>query len=176
MPNFVEIIYKNVKSIHMKFQLSIFAIATLVLTSCGTPKKKDQTNSTTVQTEKTDQSKENNITEKYWKLITIEGQDVEWDENQKKEIHFILKTEENKITGFAGCNNFFGIYTLEDGNRIRFSKMASTMMACPDMSFNESEFLKIFELTDNYTINGDTLNLNVGRRAPLAVFEAVYLD
>ncbi|MDX1271979.1 META domain-containing protein, partial [Bizionia paragorgiae] len=51
--------------------------------------------------------------------------------------------------------------------------VAVTLKACPDMTFNEAEFLKVFEMADNYTINGDELNLNVGRRAPLAVFEAV---
>jgi heat shock protein HslJ len=60
--------------------------------------------------------------------------------------------------------------------RIGFSQMASTMKACPDVNVDESAFLKVFELTDNYTINDDTLRLNVGRRAPLAVFEAVYFD
>ena len=69
-----------------------------------------------------------------------------------------------------------GEYTLEEGNRIRFSNMAVTMKACPDVGVNEKEFLKVFELADNYTIQDDTLSLNVGRRAPLAVFEAVYFD
>ncbi len=116
------------------------------------------------------------ITEKYWKLKTLEGKDVKMVKNQEKEVYFMLKTDENRVTGFAGCNQILGSYKLEDGNRIRFSNMGSTMMACPDVDFNESEFLKIFELADNYTINGDVLSLNVGRRAPLAVFEAVYFN
>ncbi len=117
---------------------------------------------------------ENQIVEKYWKLKTLEGQDIQMTENQEREVFFTLKTAENRVTGFAGCNTMTGKYTLEDGNRIRFSKMGVTMMACPDVDFNESEFLKVFNLADNYTINGDTLSLNAGRRAPLAVFEAVY--
>lgn len=89
-------------------------------------------------------------------------------------VNFMLKTDKNRVQGFAGCNTMSGEYTLEDGNRIRFSKMAVTMRACPEVDFNESEFLEVFNLADNYTINGDTLSLNVGRRAPLAVFVAVY--
>lgn len=116
------------------------------------------------------------ITEKYWKLKTLEGKDVEMVKNQEKETYFMLKTDENRVTGFAGCNAILGSYTLEKGNRIRFSNMGSTMMACPDVDLNERDFLKIFELVDNYTVNGDELSLNVGRRAPLAVFEAVYFD
>ncbi len=116
------------------------------------------------------------IVEKYWKLKTLEGQEVKMSKNQEREVYFMLKSDENRVTGFAGCNNLMGSYTLEKGNRIRFSHMATTMMACPDVDFKEHEFLKVFELADNYTINGDELSLNVGRRAPLAVFEAVYFD
>jgi heat shock protein HslJ len=116
------------------------------------------------------------ITEKYWKLKTLEGKDVKMAKNQEKEIYFMLKTNDNKVVGFAGCNSIFGTYTLEAGNRIRFSQMATTLMACPDVNINEAEFLKVFELADNYTINDDVLSLNVGRRAPLAVFEAVYFN
>lgn len=114
------------------------------------------------------------IVEKYWKLKTLEGKDIEMVDNQEREIFFTLKSQDNRVNGFAGCNSISGEYTLEEGNRIRFSKMATTMKMCPDVDINESEFLKVFELADNYTINGDVLSLNVGRRAPLAVFEAVY--
>ena len=116
------------------------------------------------------------ITEKYWKLKTLQGKPVTMQDNQEREIYFTLKTDENRVMGFAGCNAISGEYKLKKGNRIRFSNMATTMMACPDLKLNESEFLKVFELADNYTINGDELSLNVGRRAPLAVFEAVYMN
>jgi|SRR5690554_1232229 len=116
------------------------------------------------------------IVEKYWKLKTLEGKDVKMSENQEREVFFTLKAHDNRVTGFAGCNTMMGSYTLEKGNRIRFSQMATTMMACPDVDFNESEFLKIFKIADNYRISGDTLELYVGRRAPLAVFEAVYME
>ncbi len=48
------------------------------------------------------------------------------------------------------------------------------MKTCPDVDIKESEFMEVFKLADNYTISGDILNLNVGRRALLAVFKAVY--
>lgn len=116
------------------------------------------------------------IVEKYWKLKTLEGKDMKMADNQEREIFFTLKSQDNRVTGFAGCNSISGEYTLEKGNRIRFKQMATTMKMCPDVNVKESEFLKIFELADNYTINNDELHLNVGRRAPLAVFEAVYFD
>lgn len=114
------------------------------------------------------------IVEKYWKLKTLHGKDIEMADNQSREIFITLKAEDNRVTGFAGCNTITGGYTLEEGNRIRFGRMATTLMICPDVDVDESEFLKVLELTDNYTITDDILSLNVGRRAPLAVFEAVY--
>lgn len=120
-------------------------------------------------------AEKNEIVNKYWKLKTLDGQMVEMAENQEREQYFILKND-STVTGFSGCNNFQGQYVQKKGNRISFSNMASTMKLCPDVDLNEIDFLEVFELTDNYTINGDTLRLNIGRRAPLAVFEAVYFD
>ena len=116
------------------------------------------------------------IVEKYWKLKTLEGKEVSMSDNQEREVYFTLKGHNNSVTGFAGCNIMQGVYVLEEGNRIRFTNMATTLKACPDVDFNEAEFLKIFEIADNYIIDGDVLSLNVGRRAPLAVFEAIYMQ
>ena len=107
-----------------------------------------------------------------WKLKTLEGQDMT-KLKLEKDVFFLLHKEEGRVNGFSGCNNMMGTYTLEEGNRIKFSQMGSTMMACPDVTFNERDFLEVFELADNYTITGNELSINVGRRAPLAVFEAV---
>ena len=116
------------------------------------------------------------IVEKYWKLKSLNGEDVKMGDNQEREVYFTLKTQDNRVVGFAGCNNITGTYTLGIGNRIRFSQMATTLKICPDVDFKEHEFLKVFELTNNYTLNGDELLLNVDKKAPLAAFEAVYMD
>ena len=147
----------------MKTKSIIFALLAMVTVGCNSTKN------TSVKTEN------NSITEKYWKLTILEGKKITMAKNQEREIYFTLKTDQNRVTGFAGCNTFSGEYTIEDGNRIRFKNMAITMMACPDVAVNESELLEVFEIADNYTINNDVLSLNVGRRAPLAVFEAVYI-
>lgn len=116
----------------------------------------------------------NPITEKYWKLTKLNGQNITMSPNQEREIYFMLKRNENRVKGFASCNMLMGSYSLEEGNRIRFNNMTTTLKLCPDVPFKESDFLKVFEIADNYTINGDQLSLNVGRRAPLAIFEAIY--
>lgn len=120
------------------------------------------------------EKQENNLTNKYWKLVELLGKPVKTEENQR-EIHFILRPEDQRIGGFAGCNNFNGSYEILPGNRINFSKMATTMKACLDMT-QENEFLKVMERVDNYNLNKDRLQLNRARMAPLAKFEAVYFN
>jgi heat shock protein HslJ len=153
--------------------LSLILLAVLAASCKSTEQKNPDKNQ---EQSETSADFDQSITNKYWKLVKLEGQEVKMAENQERERYFKLKTEENRVQGFSGCNTFSGSYTLEKGMRIGFSQMASTMKACPDVNVDESAFLKVFELTDNYTINDDTLRLNVGRRAPLAVFEAVYFD
>lgn len=147
----------------MRLSILFLSLFSFLLISCGSKKSvNDGANTNQV------------ITDKYWKLITLEGQDVTMVENQERESFFMLKANDNTVNGFAGCNNIMGEYKLEEGNRIRFTNMGTTLRLCPDVEVKESEFLKVFELADNYTIHNDTLALNVGRRMPLAQFVAVY--
>lgn len=153
----------------------MFALAaiTFMFMACGSSNVEDSKNNESTEMQLTDNTE---IVEKYWKLIKLDGQDVTMADNQEREQFFTLKTNENRLSGFAGCNAITGEYKLEDGNRIRFMNVGTTMKACPDVDVNESEYLEVFNLADNYTIHNDQLSLNVGRRAPLAVFEAVYME
>jgi heat shock protein HslJ len=117
---------------------------------------------------------DNEIVNKYWKLKKLEGNILHMAANQEREQYFILRSD-GSITGFAGCNQFNGQYELTEENRIAINEnLAMTLRACPDVDVNESAFLKVLVLADNYTINADTLSLNVGKGVSLAVFEAVY--
>lgn len=157
----------------MRILIIIIATTLLTLTSCSSGNKNNES-----ELENADKETivDERIVEKYWKLKILDGQKVEMAENQEREMYFMLKANDNHVSGFSGCNTFSGSYTLDKVTRIRFSRLASTMRACPDVNADESKFLEVFELADNYTIEGDTLRLNVGRRSPLAVFEAVYFE
>lgn len=161
----------------MKPSLIITTIAAFILLGCSSSRKANKETTDKNQTSDTlGRADNDSIVNKYWKLITLEGKEITMAKNQEREAYFILKPGEKRVTGFSGCNTFSGTFTLEAGWRIRFSQMASTLKACPDVDVNESEFLKVFELADNYTLRNDTLSLNVGRRAPLAVFVAVEFE
>lgn len=114
------------------------------------------------------------LQETHWKLTELMGKPVVMNENMKKEIYIVLKKDGNSVHGFSGCNTIMGKFELKEGNRITFSAMASTMMACPDMA-TESEFNIMLGTVDNYSINDNTMTLNKARMAPMARFEAVVM-
>lgn len=113
------------------------------------------------------------ITEKYWKLVELNGQPVPALE---REPHMILKAEGGRVTGYGGCNSFSGPYTLdEQASRISFGPLVSTQRGCVAGMDVEQAFAEVLGRVDNYSVNGDHLTLNRARMAPLARFEAVWL-
>ncbi len=112
------------------------------------------------------------LTETYWKLIELMGNKIGPTPQDRREPHLMLKTENNRVAGYANCNNLMGSYQLFSNSRITFSQMASTQMACPDMA-TEQQFVKALTTADSYVLKGDTLILNRARMASLARFVAV---
>ncbi len=119
------------------------------------------------------------LRETYWKLTELMGKPVAKTRN---EAHMILKANEDdksaltgRVNGSSGCNRMTGGYELKEPNRIHFTQMAGTMMACIDGMELEHEFLDVLGKVDSYVVTGTTLHLNRARMAPLAKFEAVYL-
>lgn len=108
----------------------------------------------------------------YWKLQELDGQAVTTPEGQR-EAHMILQPAETRVSGNAGCNNFFGGYELE-GETLRFGQTGATMMACPDGMETEQAFLAILDKVDRYAVEGAILRLYQGDTL-LATFEAVHL-
>jgi len=111
------------------------------------------------------------ITEKHWKLVELRGQPVA---GLAQEPYLTLQTQDSRVTGFSGCNNFTGSYTLDEAaSRISFGQLASTRKFCSTGMDVEKAFSEVLGQVDNYSLNGDHLTLNRARMAPLARFEAV---
>ena len=86
----------------------------------------------------------------------------------------ILATENSRVHGNAGCNNFFGQFE-EKQSDLTFSALGSTMMACPPQAMDtERGFLAALEATTRYEISGLFLELFAEEQL-LARLEAVYL-
>jgi len=107
-----------------------------------------------------------------WRLTELMGKPVPAPAAGQKSPSIAFEKEGGRVHGFAGCNNFAGQVEFMAGDRIRFSGVAATMMACPDMTI-ESGFMKAINTADNYHLDGQKLVLNRARMAPLARFEAV---
>ena len=142
------------------FQLSGLIVFAFVVGAC-------KTTSSSVKPQP-----DNSITEKYWKLIEINGKPVE--ATTSREAFITLKNEGQRVNGNGGCNTLNGTYEITPGNRIKFSQMATTMMACLNMEIEEG-LKKALEMADNYSLSedGKFLSLNRARMAPLARFELV---
>lgn len=106
-----------------------------------------------------------------WRLVELLGQPVPPNSSGKSPF-ILLNAGDNRVTGFGGCNALSGSFELKIGNRLRFSDMASTLMACPEME-TEQRFFEILALADNFACDGQTLFLHKARMAPLARFEAL---
>jgi copper homeostasis protein (lipoprotein) len=105
-----------------------------------------------------------------WRLTEIRGQAIAAAAGQK-EAFIMLQAADNRFHGSGGCNNLAGAFELQEGSRISFTQIASTKMACPDMSV-ETELLQILEMVDNYSLIGKVLTLNRARMVSLVRFEA----
>jgi len=104
---------------------------------------------------------------KKWQLIELNGQAVAAMSKPAK-TPYIQFDSTRRVSGNNGCNQFFGTYELEKHNRIQFSAMGSTRMACLDNNTLESELMDVIAKTDSYVVVNDTLVFNKARMAPLA--------
>jgi heat shock protein HslJ len=114
---------------------------------------------------------DNELTEKYWKLVSINGKKINRNHIVDREPYLLLKSIFNRVNGHDGCNSFGGQFVLDE-NTITFKHVFSTMMACPNLLSFE-HYLSILnsgKLT--YKQNDDSLTLSSGKDK--LVFEAVY--
>jgi heat shock protein HslJ len=109
----------------------------------------------------------------YWKLTRLGEQVISTPEGAR-EIQFVLHSDNQRVSGFSGCNRMMGSYVLE-GDKIKFDQMGGTMMACvPDMEL-ERKFLALFPQVARWQITGETLRLLDAGGKTLAIFESRYL-
>lgn len=109
----------------------------------------------------------------YWKLVQLGSTRVGVTDNHV-EPHFILHPDENRVSGSGGCNRLLGSYQV-DGNRLSFSRMAGTMMACTAGMELERAFHEALGHVTTWRISGEELELLDATGGVVAKFESVYL-
>jgi heat shock protein HslJ len=110
------------------------------------------------------------LTGKYWKLVRLNGKQVEAG---SREPFIRFTADDTRVNGNSGCNMFNGKYELAEGNRIKFSPFAMTKMACMDNNI-EGEFMQIIGKTTSYSLTANELLLQDEFETTLAKFEADY--
>ncbi len=101
--------------------------------------------------------KDNNSTENINGHFTISKLDTIKNLSQRLTLKF--DDTEKKISGFSGCNRFFGKYT-SDEKSINIGNLASTKMMCQeDENIIESLVLDFLSKTNNFLIENNTLVL-----------------
>lgn len=98
---------------------------------------------------------------KEWKLYMLENVGMDYGNT-----NITFNVKENKVTGNAGCNNFFGEFTTT-GDQITFKGLGSTRKMCADEEVmkNEAKFLQILtDATVRFDVAEQTLNFYKGDR------------
>jgi heat shock protein HslJ len=100
-----------------------------------------------------------------WKLTGLPGKDPKVVAAAPRPA--TIRFEGGRISGFSGCNNLMGGYTL-DGNKIKLQPLAGTMMMCPPAAMAlEDAFKAALSGTLGYAIAGDALSLTTESGAVL---------
>ena len=109
----------------------------------------------------------------YWKLISIGGTLISMEDSQEREAFLKLANEDSAITGFAGCNNYWGTFQL-DGNTLNFGAIAMTRKACVSGMESETKLMHVLANTAHYSINQHQLTLYNKQAQAIATFDAIY--
>lgn len=106
------------------------------------------------------------LTETVWQLKSLNGNNDLSGFNM--EIPYITFTEDDRVSGNTGCNNFSGAYSnLTDKGTIAFSKIIATKMYCNGVP--ENEFLKALDQVNGIKKNKEELIL-LDNDKPIMVF------
>jgi copper homeostasis protein (lipoprotein) len=102
-----------------------------------------------------------------WQLLAIPGSTQVLPEEHMPFVQF--DEQEKRISGFAGCNRFFGSYK-RDGDHLKIGPLASTRMSCGKLDLLEHSFLQKLEQADNWQISDQQMKLLMGAQS-LLVFQ-----
>ncbi len=94
-----------------------------------------------------------------WLIDKINGKSITEFNIFKNKVPMIeMNASQQRFGGTAGCNSFNGSFEAA-GSRIRFGKIASTLMMCPDMKLEQEFFDALNDKYFDFTIASNTLTL-----------------
>jgi heat shock protein HslJ len=105
-----------------------------------------------------------------WRLVSLAEKPVAASTAQRQP-GFTLRSVDNRVAGFGGCNNLVGGYKLQ-GEEIAFLQMAMTMMACESGMDTEGALRGVFDKAVKWRIRESTLELLDAAGHTLAQFQS----
>ena len=106
----------------------------------------------------------------HWNLRTLHGVAVT-PVKPTEEASLTLDPVGHRASGFAGCNQWTGDYTLQ-GDRLTFSRMATTLRMCLHGMDQEEAFLTSLPAVARWRVSGTRLALVDTDDVAVATFEA----
>jgi heat shock protein HslJ len=91
-----------------------------------------------------------------WTLVEVNGAPV--DTAAMNRPATLLLDEQGHASGYGGCNQFGGPYTI-DGEELHFGPIAMTRMACPDRMDVETSYSSVFDATRSWRLSDGMLEL-----------------
>lgn len=107
-----------------------------------------------------------------WVLEDLDGHKAAPEDFNGNELPYMeIYTNENRFSGFSGCNRMTGSLFYE-WDVLRFGQIASTLMACPNME-KEDQFLKALQGITQYNLENNRLYLSTAGGAPFLTFKKI---
>ena len=108
-------------------------------------------------------SEANKLEDVKWILESYGDRDNPQDVIEGTEITATFNSKDDEVNGSAGCNHYFGEYEINDG--LSVGMIGNTEMWCgePEGRMDqETEYLKILQAAEDYTVTGSTLTIDCG--------------
>jgi heat shock protein HslJ len=150
--------------------LAFLVIAAVIIAGCTTPKPTPQPVTTpatlpptaVVTTTSAPPAMPAQLT-RNWVLTTMAIQDGTAVTHPTTEISLTFNPD-GSLTGYDGCNNYFGSTTLTGittpkGNGMTISNIASSKKYCETLAQQETMYLSILGKTMAYNVNGNQLSM-----------------
>jgi heat shock protein HslJ len=81
----------------------------------------------------------------------------EWIFNNSEKIYIKFDEKTKQISGFSGCNQFFGNFE-KNSNSLKINSVGLTKMYCPEIK-KEQNFINLLQQTTSYKIEQKKLYL-----------------
>lgn len=154
-----------------KFALGLLTSLFIMLAGCQSNKPLDNDNQGVTPSTM--------LTSTHWTLVQVNDiviNTVAEDKNNTPKKGMMLQIKDNRLTGFSGCNRFFGSFEAESPieglGKLKFKGIASTKMACANMAIKEQTYFNALNNTAFYKLSGSALTLFDESLTVLALFES----